>query len=186
MKMKLNELVLSELIELSCGNYEVLLTGGDKHDMDELYKTARCILSDYYYIADNVHAKSMMYEKENEVKDDAHIMMLKICSVLAGNGGKEQARAILSDIGESVGDNISEQIDSMLKYAIFEQERNKRVKGEPMHRTAEEIRSSFYSEIAFMMTYFKMEINASTINAEVYANVVKQAGIEIRNKRKNL
>lgn len=186
MKVKLNELVLSELIELACGNYEVLLTGNDTSDKDELYNSARGILSEYYYIADNVHAKSMMYEKENEVKDDAHIMMLKICSVLADNGGKEQACDILSNMGESVEDNVSEQIDTMLKYAMFEQDRNRRTKGESIHRTAEEIRTSFYSEIAFMMTYFKMEINASTINAEVYANVVKQAGIEIRNRKNKM
>ena len=42
------------------------------------------------------------------------------------------------------------------------------------------IRASFDSEIAFVMTYFKMQIDIHTINAAVYANIVQRANTEIR------
>lgn len=183
MKSKLNELVLSELIELACGNYYVLLENkvsiSDKYALAEI---ARNILTDYSFIADNAHAKSMIYEKENEMKGNVRIMQLEICSTLVDNGGKDQAAAILNQMGESVDEDISAQIDMLLKYALFEKERNRSTNDSHVHRTPEEIRSSFYSEIAFMMTYFKMNIKASEINAEVYANIVRQADLEIRNR----
>ena len=50
--------------------------------------------------------------------------------------------------------------------------------------TPEQIRSSFDAEIAFLMTFFKMNIDVRNINAAVYANIVHQADVEISMKKK--
>ena len=74
------------------------------------------------------------------------------------------------------------KIDNMLRSAIFEQKRNeerRKEEGEDKRATPEQIRSSFDTEIAFLMTYFKMNIDSRIINAAVYANIVHQAEIDI-------
>ena len=70
----------------------------------------------------------------------------------------------------------------MLRSAIFEQKRNeerRKEEGEEKKATPEQIRSSFDTEIAFLMTYFKMNIDSRIINAAVYANIVHQADVDI-------
>ena len=44
------------------------------------------------------------------------------------------------------------------------------------------VRESYDTEIAFIMTYFKMNIDINIISAGIYANMVRQADNEIRRK----
>ena len=48
--------------------------------------------------------------------------------------------------------------------------------------TPDDVRASFDREIAFLMTYFKMNIDTRNITAGVYANMVHQADVEIKRK----
>jgi len=79
-------------------------------------------------------------------------------------------------------EQLKSKLDYMLHIAIFEQKRNEERRVEEHSEkkaTPEQIRSSFDSEIAFLMTYFKMNIDVHAVSAAVYANIVHQADVEI-------
>lgn len=179
MIIKLSDLKLGEFIELSCGNYDVLKEKG----VTDVASTARNLLSEYSFIADNLHAKAVISENSSAVCIRSRILVLNICKNLASAGFRDEAAGILSEIGESAGDNVDDSIENLLKYAKFEYERLSAGKDDRTKMSADEVRDSFYSEIAFVMSYYKMNINEKEINAHVYANLVKQIGIEIRSSK---
>ena len=84
-------------------------------------------------------------------------------------------------------EQLKSKLDYMLHIAIFEQKRNeeRRVEEHSEKKAiSEQIRSSFDSEVAFLMTYFKMNIDPCLINAALYANIVHQADIEISRRKR--
>lgn len=180
-KTKLSDFTLFEFIELSCGNYDVLDDDASKDESRA--STARDILSEYSMIADSAHAKAIISEREREMKCSANIMILNLCSSLIRLGDKEKAKDILNDIGASYGEDIGISVENMLRYAKFEYERSKSGLESKLRRTPDEIRASFFSEIAFIMSYYKMNINEREINAHVYANLVRQVCDEIRRRQ---
>ena len=44
------------------------------------------------------------------------------------------------------------------------------------------IRESYDAEIAFIMTYYKMNIDVNVVSAGIYANMVRQAEREIKHR----
>lgn len=90
------------------------------------------------------------------------------------------------DVRKMNDEHVKLKVEYMLNSIIFEQKRNEEIsreEGKGSNATPEQIRSSFDTEIAFLMTYFKMNIDPNTINAAVYANIVHQAYVEIAIKK---
>ena len=44
------------------------------------------------------------------------------------------------------------------------------------------MRESYDAEIAFIMTYYKMNIDVNVVSAGIYANMVRQAEREIKHR----
>lgn len=186
MKIRLNELSLAQFIELVCGDYSVLLKDGETADNELLEKTTSDLLDYYHSITDNANFKAQLMEKEERIKSKAKILVLRMCSNLVSYKSYADVRSLLELLEEDVvgltDRDISEKVDEMLRIAVFEEHRNEFVKEKEIQvkRTPDEIRASFNAEIAFVMTYFKMNIDINTINAAVYANMIHQAKIQLK------
>lgn len=188
MKIRLNELSLAQFIELVCGDYSVLLKDGEMADNELLEKTTSELLDYYRSITDNANFKAQLMEKEERIKSKAKILVLRMCSNLVSYKSYADVRSLLELLEEDVvgltDRDISEKVDEMLRIAVFEEHRNEFVKEKEVQikRSPDEIRASFNAEIAFVMTYFKMNIDINTINAAVYANMIHQAEIQLKSK----
>lgn len=189
---RLNQISLSDFIELSCGNYNCLLSDSESVSDDELKKIASKLITDYRNISNPTAMKALIIEKEDLVKEQSKLLSLRICQTFISINCYEDVRDILAlldvDIRRMNNEQLQSKIDYMIHSALFMLKRNNEIRQEEYKvtkSTPEEIRSSFDSEIAFLMTFFKMNIDVYKTNAAVYANIVHQADIEISLKRRS-
>lgn len=189
---RLNQISLSDFIELSCGNYNCLLSDSESVSDDELKKIASKLITDYRNISNPTAMKALIFEKEDLVKEQSKLLSLRICQTFISINCYEDVRDILAlldvDIRRMNNEQLQSKIDYMIHSALFMLKRNNEIRQEEYKvtkSTPEEIRSSFDSEIAFLMTFFKMNIDMYKTNAAVYANIVHQADIEISLKRRS-
>lgn len=183
---RLNQISLNDFIELSCGNYDCLLSGDYSAPESELREMASKLIVEYRSIVNPSGMQALILDKEDLVKERARLLSLRICQTLISINCYDDVREVLKLFGVDTRNMSEEQliskIDNMLRSAIFEQKRNeerRKEEGEEKKATPEQIRSSFDTEIAFLMTYFKMNIDSRIINAAVYANIVHQADVDI-------
>ena len=177
---RLNQLSLAQFIELSCGDNSVLLEENENASEKEMKQLASRFILEYRTL---MNPTGVMAEKENALKIDARIFLLKLCKSLCILEGYEQVREALKESlpANLTDDRLKKAVENMLHEAEFYKKRTEdmAVADNPaINENA--IRASFDSEIAFVMTYFKMQIDIHTINAAVYANIVQRANTEIR------
>lgn len=190
MKTKLHELSISQFIDLICGEKTVLLENGEKAPDEVLHQFSTDIISSYRLITDNANLKSQLMDKEDNIKLKIRIVILIMCQNLVNCKAYDEVRTLLELIDESAqhldNSDLSSKLEELLRFALFEQLRNEEKKSEDADSdsrpSADDIRSSFYAEVAFLMTYFKMNIDMNVVNAMIYANMVHQADGEIRAK----
>lgn len=115
--------------------------------------------------------------------------MFHICHVLLDYKFYAEVRSLLEVVGENVDnvpdEELSSKMEQLLNFLLFEMRRNEGMKGNEDKKvySSDEIRAAFDEEIAFLMTYFKMPIDMNSVNAAIYANMVHQADMEIKNRR---
>lgn len=183
---RLNQISLSDFIDISCGEYLCLLSENESKSEEELKERASKLIIDYRNINNPSGVKALILDKEDIMKERTHLLLLRICQTLIAVCSFDEVREVLMQMEVNAHNMDNEQLKSKLDYmlhiAIFEQKRNEERRVEEHSEkkaTPEQIRSSFDSEIAFLMTYFKMNIDVHAVSAAVYANIVHQADIEI-------
>lgn len=184
----LNQLSLSAFIDLSCGDNKVLLTPGEQVSDELLKECASRLMIEYKTVVNPSGMKTLLSEREEVAKERVMILLLRVCQTLLSFNGYAEVREILALIplnAKTISDEqVKAKVEERLRFALFQQKRNSEMRSEEKKEasTSEQIRSAFYSEIAFMMTYFKMNIDLNLTNAAVYANIVHQADVDIRMK----
>lgn len=183
---RLNQISLSDFIDISCGEYLCLLSENESKSEEELKERAQKLIIDYRNITNSSGVKALILDKEDIMKERTRLLLLRICQTLIAACSFDEVREVLMQMEVNAHNMDNEQLKSKLDYmlhiAIFEQKRNEERRIEEHSEkkaTPEQIRSSFDSEIAFLMTYFKMNIDAHAVSAAVYANIVHQADVEI-------
>ena len=188
---RLNQITLSDFIELSCGNYACLLSDREFVSESTLKEIASKLLIEYRSIVNPSNMKAMVMDKEDMLKERAKLLSLRICQTLVSLGFYDDVRQVLEQLNVDSRNMSDEQVTSKIDYllhsAIFEQKRNEERRSEEHkgNKVTEQIRSSFDAEIAFLMTFFKMSIDSRVINAAVYANIVHQADVEISFRKRS-
>lgn len=183
---RLNQISLSDFIDISCGEYLCLLSENESKSEEELKERASKLIIDYRNITNPSGVKALILDKEDIMKERTHLLLLRICQTLIAVCSFDEVREVLMQMEVNAHNMDNEQLKSKLNYmlhiAIFEQKRNEERRIEEHSEkkaTPEQIRSSFDSEVAFLMTYFKMNIDVHAVSAAVYANIVHQADVEI-------
>ena len=186
---RLNQISLNDFIELSCGNHACLLSDCGTMSESTFEEMASKLVIEYRNIVNPSEMKAVIMDKEDMAKERTKLLSLRICQTLIALGFCDDVRQVLVQLNVDARSMSDEQvmtkIDYLLHSAIFEQKRNEERRCEEYQGekvTSEQIRSSFDAEIAFLMTFFKMSIDSRTINAAVYANIVRQADRKIRQR----
>lgn len=187
---RLNQLSLYDFIELSCGDCTVLLSPGEGISEVELKKRSSDLIIEYKRITNPSGLNSVLMDREDMVKERTRVLLFKLCVSLIAIGAYEDVRETLAmlsyDMKSMSDEQVKSKVEELLRSALFEQKRSDEIRSdnETEKATPEQIRSSFDAEIAFIMTFFKMNIDVRNINAAVYANIVHQAEIEVNMRKK--
>lgn len=180
MKDRLDKLTLQDLIELSCGDFTVLSEGKDE-PKEELLLCASRIMTEYKSIASPVQAKMDLSENTSLSKLKIKESCARICMLLCGRGHPEMAREVLVNLGIGLEaldttEKVMAHCQSILGEVEFETKRIKERREKAYEKAVKtDVRKQWYSEIAYVMSVFKMSIDPGTINAAIYANLMSQA-----------
>lgn len=183
MKTRLDQLTLRDLIELSCGDSSVLLDKGENPAESVKLACARQILAEYKALASPKRAKMDMVEAEEETKLRMKEKCLRICLALCSQERYDMAKSVLLELDVNPDlitddEKVHTRCKAMLDEVVYEIGRMKEHSLEKATKNvtkAEDVRKSWYSEIAFVMSMLKMSVDPATINAAIYANLVNSA-----------
>lgn len=179
----LSKMKLSDFIELLCGNSNVLKDSESDRDED-IMKMANELIYTYQGIVNPSGLETILLEKEERLKINYKLSICKVLKILTGISAWEEVGCILTSLGykEKSKQDIVKRIDRMKAEAEYLKHRLDDNTKDTKKRTPDEVRASFDKEIAFLMTYFKMNIDVNIVTAGVYANMLRQADVEIKRK----
>ena len=180
---RLDQLTLQNLIDLSCGDRSVLLVGDEKPDEADIMERAGKILDEYKSMASPNQAKMDMIEAEEMTKFRMKEKCLRICMALCSQDRPDMARDVLLELDVSAhlidtDDKVRTRCKAMLDEVLYEIKRHEELSQEKVTRKVtrmQDIRKSWFSEIAFVMSMLKTSIDPATLNAAIYANLVHSA-----------
>lgn len=181
MRTRLDQLTLSELIELSCGDYTVLCEHDELLVESEVLPRVRAIMSEYKSIASPTQARVELMDSEKMSKLQMKEKCARICMVLCESGHADKAREVLrllyvNDEHMKTDEAVIAQCRAILGEVEYESKRlDERKAKEDKSTTPQQVRSNWYAEIASVMSVFRMNIDPEHTNAAIYANLVHQA-----------
>lgn len=189
MKERLDQLMLQDFIELSCGNPKVLLEKHEVPNEEKMVKLAAKLMHEYKTIASPNKAKIDLIDAEDETKLTMKERCARILVMLCEMKHPEMAVEILEELeietkSLNTPEKIAARCQALLNEAKYDLERfresQEEKKGKPKN-DASRIRDSWNREIAYVMTTLRMSIDPATTNTAIYANLVHQA--EVRAKQ---
>lgn len=181
MKKRLDQLTLQQLIDLSCGDGSVLLDEGEKVGEVEMLKAAASIMAEYKAVASPAQAKMDMLEREQASKLRMKEKCANICLLLCSQNRHDMAREVLAELDVPDHLLVSDDAVRVRSQAILDEARYElgriaeRDDGKDGKRQKGDLRKTWLSEVAFVMSQLKMAIDMNTLNAAVYANLVHQS-----------
>lgn len=185
MKKRLNELLLSEFIDLLCGDTSVLNAHSlDKKKIENIRNT---IIFEYQKIADENGTQSFLLSHEECYKLRSTIILFQICQNLINMNALEKVQSILSLYGLNMYNKsemiIKRDIDAYIKRYKNELKRTENsINDVGLEQSPQRIREDFDKEFAVISMYVKFPIVAQNINASVYAYMLNQVKAEIKAK----
>lgn len=179
----LSKLKLLDFIELvAVGNVEVLRES-PQEEYNDLKKMAGELIYSYQSIVNPSGQKIILMDKEDNLKVQYKLTLCKILKIMIGIGVHNEVVNVLEGLGYHVEElsDAEKRIDRIKAEAEYLQHRLKGGTEQTM-KTSDEVHAAFDKEIAFLMTYFKMNIDVNMISAGVYANMLHQADVELKRK----
>lgn len=183
MKTRLDQLMLRDLIDLSCGDHSVLFDKDETPAENVTLACVRQIINEYKEIASPTKAKMDMMEAEEITKLRMKEKCLRICLALCTQLRFDLARDVMLEL--DVNPDIIKEDERVLTYCkamlddtVYEIKRLNELNEEKKEQkitSPSELRKSWYGEIAFVMSMLKMSIDPATVNAAIYANLVNVA-----------
>ncbi|MBD5364837.1 MAG: hypothetical protein HDR79_07845 [Bacteroides sp.] len=183
MKEKLEQLTLSQFVDLVCGDTTVLLSSNEAPDAERMVAITRDIVFEYKTIADPRGTNSYCKHVEQWIKAKISVIIFTMCSNLVSLNQHGRAREILSAYGMSASAWSDSRIDGIVQAKLAQSQReldelereNEKTIGE-----REKIRARFDEQTAYLMAYFKFQIDPETIKATLYANLVARHNREVK------
>ena len=178
---RLDQLKLKDFIELSCGDYSVLIEGDEVPTVEEFTSRSACIMAEYKSIASPTQARVELMDSEKLPKLRMKEKCARICILLCAHGRHDLARDVLLQLGIeeqhlASDEAIMARCQAIIGEVQYETERMTERKAKTLKaRTPEQTRREWYSEIASVMGVFHMNIDPMHTNAAIYANLVRQA-----------
>lgn len=167
---RLDQLTMGQFVDIACGDYSVL--DGDSVKASEL-------ISAFRRISDPAGYQALLRESAGSASHKARMLLFSVMLTLLSLDAEDEVRALLAEVGKTRAsrmepDRMRLQVEQFMRSekAALEREEKER-KDEPLD--ARQLRADFYTEVSVLMRHFKMPIDLQSINAEVYANLRRQA-----------
>lgn len=183
MKEKLEELTLSQFIDLVCGDTSVLLGKREIGNADKLTITTRNIVLEYRNIADPCATGAYFKHIEDRVKAKINVIILTMCSNLVSLRQYDRAREILIDYGLSASQWTDARVEGTIQAKLTQSQRELEeleAANEEAIAERDKIRGQFDAQTASLMAHFKFQIDPTTIKATLYANLVARRNREVK------
>lgn len=183
MKERLDQLTLSQFIDLICGDFDALLAKHEIGNAEKLAIATRNIVFEYRSIADAAGMTSYLQHIESWIKAKMSVMIFTMCFNLTTLNQYEKAREVIKDYGLYVSGWTDARTHGAVKAKLgqFQRELEDLEKDrEGMAVEADKIRSQFDAQTAALMAHFKFQIDPATIKASIYANLVGRYHREIK------
>lgn len=183
MKETLEQLTLSQFIDLVCGNTDVLL---DRHEIGQANKIAlatRNIILEYRAIADPGGTGTYFKRIEEWIKSKINVIIFTMCNNLTQLKQYEKAREVLVEYGLSASGWSDSRIDGTIQAKLAKSQRELSILEEENEKANTEkgkIRNQFDAQVASLMAHFKFQIDPSTIKATLYAHLVARFNREVK------
>lgn len=184
---RLEQLTVSQFVDLVCGDTSILIGKHEVANPDKLAKATRSIVYEYKEIADSAGVRSFIRASGDYVKAKMGISLYTICKNMILLGEYDRVREVLESTGLKSAKRFSEkrisaEVTSRLERAkttiakIDEERKNEKVP------ELSKVRSEFDAQTAALMAYFKFQIDPDTMKATVYAHLVARHIREIKAK----
>lgn len=182
---RLDQIMLKDFIELSCGNPKVLLEKHEVANDEQMLKRASELMDEYKSIASPNKAKVDLIDAEDGTKLTMRERCAHILVMLCEMKHPEMTLEILKELDIDTSsldtdEKIQSRCQALLNEAKFDLERfneqQKEKGGKRGKKDANSVRKAFNSEIAYVMATLRMSIDPAITNAAIYANLVRQAG----------
>ena len=179
----LQELTMAQFVDLSCGDTSVLLSKKEIVSPEKVAKAVKNIIFEYRSIADEASAKSYLTFTKDLIKAKATVILFKMCHNLVTINEHDRAREVMIVYGINAS-SMSDQRVTAEVTSRLERAKSTVAKLEKDNETANielsEMRSSFDTQTAALMAYFKFQIDISTMRAPLYAHLVARYNREVK------
>lgn len=182
MKERLEQLTLSQFVDLVCGDTSVLVGEHEVADPNKLAIAIRNIVLEYRAIADPGGTGSYFKHVEDWIKAKINVIIFTMCQNLVTLQQFSRVRSILEDYGLPASDWSKKRIAGTIQAKLEQSQRelnDLEVENESLNNEREKIRSQFDAQTASLMAHFKFQIDPETIKATLYANLVARHNREI-------
>lgn len=187
MKERLEELTVSQFVDLVCGNTSVLL---GKHEFvapEKLAKVTRNIVYEYKEIADTAGVRAYVRSSGDYIKAKMAVSLYAICKNMINLGEYDRVRDVLAETGLKSAKRLSDKRVAAEVSSRLERAKAEIAKADEARKNEEEpelskVRSEFDGQTAALMAYFKFQIDTATMKATVYAHLVARHIREIKAK----
>lgn len=183
MKQRLEQLTLSQFIELACGDMSVLLGNHEAGNNDKMMIAMRNIVLEYRSIADPGGTNSYLKSIETWIKAKMKVLLFTMCDTIVKLGRYEKVREVLSEYGLPASSWNESRIKGIVQAKLSQAQRELKeidAENEKLDKDRDRIRFEFDEQIALIMAHFKFQIDPTTIKASLYAHLVKRYNREVK------
>lgn len=183
MKENLEQLTLSQFVDLVCGDTSVLLGSHEVGNPNKLAVATRNIVLEYRAIADPGGTGSYFKHVEDWIKAKMNVIIFTMCNNLVSLKQYGRAREVLEDYGLPASGWSDGRVDGTIQAKLAQSQRDLEeleAENEKVMAEREKIRQQFDAQTASLMAHFKFQIDPATIKATLYANLVARHNREIK------
>lgn len=182
---RLEQLTVSQFIDLVSGDTSVLCPENEIVSPTKLAMAMRNIIFEYKEIADEGGIKSYLSTAEDLISARISSVIFRMCDNLVLLKQYARAREVMEAYGINVNPMSDERLVAEIKSRIAKAKSTiERIESEirAENYESQNIRREFDAQAAALMSYFKFQIDTSTMKATVYAHLVAQHNREVKAK----
>lgn len=180
---KLEQLTLSQFVDLVCGNTSVLLVNHEIGNPTKIAVATRNIVFEYRSIADPAGTGSYFKHIEEWIKAKISVIIFTMCNNLVALKQYGRAKEVLEAYGISTESWSDSRVNGTVQAKLAQAQRELdelNTENEKAAILRENIRAQFDAQTAALMAHFKFQIDPATIKASLYANLVARHNREVK------
>ena len=180
---RLEQLTMSQFVDMLCGDTGVLLGRHGAATPDKVANVVRSIVMEYRAIADPLGNDAYLRHAEDAAKAKMRVVIFTVCSNLVAFKQYGKAREVLLSLGLQASKWNDSRVAGTVKAKLEQARRGLETLNAESKKYKEQdknVRARFDTLTATLMAHFKFQIDPGTIRATLYANLVARYDREIK------